>query len=373
MNHGSSKHDLATSASAVTAPPVHAFPAYPASWYLFCPVDQLSKPLSKRVLGRQLVAFKTRSGKICVMAANCSHMGADLGCGTVIGESIQCPFHNWKYGADGICQHIPGTNSIPSFARQANYPVEVRHGYVFFFNGTEPLFPLPFFLGANPEDFSAGKLFSYVSDCNWFTNAAHCFDTQHFDAVHDRKLMAPPQIDCPHKFARRNRYRAEVLGRTKLDKFLKTFGGRTVEISITNWGGTFVAITGDFDHAHSRFIIVTQPLDGEKTLCEGIVFAPRVKNSFFRSLAEPLVLAVRRFFTYGYLMDESNRLLGTRYNPATAIPQDRDMIDFFNWVISLPQKSEDVTSSVTENVVQSNLLPDNPFTPQTQTFVTEQK
>ena len=72
-------------------------------------------------------------------------------------------------------------------------------------------------------------------------------------------------------------------------------------------------------------------------------------------------------------MDESNRLLGTRYNPATAIPQDRDMIDFFNWVISLPQKSEDVTSSVTENVVQSNLLPDNPFTPQTQTFVTEQK
>ncbi|HUA64537.1 MAG TPA: Rieske 2Fe-2S domain-containing protein [Alphaproteobacteria bacterium] len=373
MNHCNSKQNPAKSAGAITAPPaVHEFPAYPASWYLFCRADQLSKPVSKRVLGRQLVAFKTRTGKIGVMAANCSHMGADLGCGTVVGESIQCPFHNWKYGADGICNHIPGANSIPAFARQVSYPAEERHGYVFFFNGPKPLFPLPFFLGANPDDFSAGKIFSYVSDCNWFTNAAHCFDTQHFDAVHDRKLVAPPQIDCPHPFARRNIYRAEVLGRTKLDKLLQILAGHRVEISITNWGGTFVTITGDFDRAHSRFIIVTQPLNGEKTLCEGMVFAPRIQNPLMRAVMEPLVLAIRRFFTFGYLKDECNRLIGTRYNPATMIPQDRDMVDFFNWLITLPQKPEDRTCPATDGGAP-NLFLDNSFATQTPILAAKQE
>jgi len=118
---------------------------------------------------------------------------------------------------------------------------------------------------------------------------------------------------------------------------LRTFAGRTVEISISNWGGTFVVITGDFERARSRFIIVTQPLDGGKTLCEGIVFGPRLENPLARALVEPLTLAVRRFFTHGYLRDETSRLLGTRYNPSRLIAHDREMIDFFNWVVALPQ------------------------------------
>jgi nitrite reductase/ring-hydroxylating ferredoxin subunit len=336
--------DSARPAISAAPPPIDSFPAYPASWYLFCQADGLETPHSKRTLGRQLVAFRTQSGKVAVISAHCSHMGADLGCGTVIGESIQCPFHNWEYSADGVCHHIPGGSVIPRFARQTSYPAAERHGYVFFFSGPKPLFPLPFFFGANPDDFSAGRIFSYVSDCAWFVNAAHGYDTQHFGAVHDRRLIAPPQIDCPHPFARRNRYRAEVIGRTRLDKWLKVFAGRTVEISITNWGGTFVVITGDFDRAHSRFIIATQPLDGGKTLCEGIAFAPRVKNRFARALFQPLALAVRRLFTYGYLKDEASRLLGTRYDPGTMILNDRDMIDFFNWVVALPQGVSDSSS-----------------------------
>jgi hypothetical protein len=110
-----------------------------------------------------------------------------------------------------------------------------------------------------------------------------------------------------------------------------------VEITITNWGGTFVVITGDFDRARSRFIIVTRPLDAGRTLCEGIVFAPKAGNPLARALTEPLTLAIRRFFTFGYLKDEASRLLGTCYSPATMVPQDRDMIDFFNWAVALSQ------------------------------------
>ena len=127
-----------------------------------------------------------------------------------------------------------------------------------------------------------------------------------------------------------------MLGRTPLDKMLRLFAGRRVSISITNWGGAFVTITGDFDHAHSRFIIATQPIEGGRTRCEGIVFAPRGRNPITRTL-EPLALATRRFFTHGYLSDESQKLLGTRYDANTLIANDREMIDFFHWLVDLPQ------------------------------------
>lgn len=335
MSHRNDPHDDAL-ANGVQVPGIERFPGYPATWYLFGRASTLDRPRSKRIIGRQLVAFRTQGGSFAVLDARCSHMGADLGCGRVVGESIQCPFHNWTYDVDGACTHVPGMGTIPAFARQACYPAVERHGYLFFFNGPEALFPLPFFIGESPEDYEAGRIFSYESDCTWFVNAAHGYDTQHFGAVHDRRLVAAPEIDHPTRFSMRNRYRAEVLGRTPLDRLLRAFAGRMVSISITNWGGAFVAITGDFDHARSRFIIATRPIDGGRTLCEGIVFAPRARRAAARIL-QPVALAVRRFLTHGYLSDESKKLLGTRYDPGTFVGSDRDMIDFFNWLVDLPQ------------------------------------
>jgi hypothetical protein len=254
----------------------------------------------------------------------------------VLGESIECPFHNWRYDAAGRCLEIPGGCPIPPHARQRTYPTEERHGYLFFFNGAEPLFPLPFFFDTRPEDFAAARPFRYVADCTWFMNSAHAFDTQHFAAVHDRELVAPPEVDCPAPFARRNRYRAKVLGRTLLDRCLQKVAGRMVSISITTWGGTFVLVTGAFDRVHSRFIIATRPLDDGTTLCEGIVFAPKGTSRPAR-LLEPAGLWVRRLFTHGYLADEARRLRGTEYRPWSLGANDRDMAEFFQWVASLPQ------------------------------------
>ena len=60
----------------VRAPAAEAFPAYPASWYLFCESRQLKdKPFSQRILGRQLVAYRKASGQVVVMDARCAHLG----------------------------------------------------------------------------------------------------------------------------------------------------------------------------------------------------------------------------------------------------------------------------------------------------------
>ena len=318
------------------APARNQFPAYPASWYLFGAAAELKKgPVSKTVLGRRLVAFRTAAGRVAVIDAYCSHLGADLGCGKVVGETIQCPFHGWRYGTDGVCAHIPASAEIPGFARLRSYPVEERHGYIFVFNGQQPLFPLPFFLGADPGDFVAGKTFEYRADCTWYMNAAHAFDTQHFASVHDRKLLAPPAIDCPAPYARRNSYRAEVVGDTIFDRLLRPFAGRTVEATLTIWGGNFAAVTADFGRAQSRFLICMHPQEDGQTLCQGIVYARR--SNRFPKVPLRLNLWARRAFTHAYLADEARRLRRTRYNPASLSAIDQDMIDFFQWVTQLPQ------------------------------------
>jgi nitrite reductase/ring-hydroxylating ferredoxin subunit len=326
----------AYSSNSTRPPAAEDFAVHPACWYLFCESSQVkSKPFSKGILGRQLVAYRTAHGQVAVLDAHCAHLGADLGCGTVVGETLECPFHNWRYGTNGVCTSIPHAAEIPSFARLRTYPVAERHGSVFFFNGPEPLFPLPFILGADPADFVAGKTFRYVADCNWYMNSAHAFDTQHFAAVHDRRLLAPPSVDCPAPYARRNSYHAEVIGKSIFDRILRVVAGRTVNITLTIWGGNMAVITAGFERVRSGFLMAMQPLENGKTLCQGIIYARRTGN-LLRAFTR-LNLSIRRLFTFGYLADEARRLLGTRYNPASLGPNDKDMIEYFQWVASLPQ------------------------------------
>ncbi|HEY4573037.1 MAG TPA: hypothetical protein VIJ26_03720, partial [Thermoanaerobaculia bacterium] len=238
---------------------------------------------------------------------------------------------------------VPGQGRPPAFARQRVYPIEERHGYLFFFNGREPLFPLPFFLneeglGEDPAGYVASEVFRYAADCTWYMNSAHAFDSQHFAAVHDRELMAPPVIDCPAPYARRNSYLAKVVGDTAFDRILRMTAGRTVRTTLTIWGGTFAVITADFERVRSGFLMAMEPLEDGHTLCHGIVLAPRPRG--LSRLLAPLQLRLRRLFTFGYLKEEARRLRSTRYKPGSLGPQDQDMIDFFHWVAALPQRGD---------------------------------
>lgn len=93
-------------------------PGYPNAWFKLCDCDEVKPGEVKQVtaLGKEFAVFRTENGKISVLDAYCPHLSANLTQGQVVGESLQCPFHAWKFGTDGQCVSIPYATKIPKGA-----------------------------------------------------------------------------------------------------------------------------------------------------------------------------------------------------------------------------------------------------------------
>jgi len=324
----------------MTAPAADRFPALPASWYYFGPADAIRHgPVSRQILGRRLVAFRTARGVLSVLDGRCAHLGTDLGAGRVIDESLECPFHNWCYASDGRCMHIPAQTDIPPFARLRVYPAVERHGSIFIFNGRAPLFPLPFFSGENPDDFLASKPFDAVLKCPWWMVGANVFDVQHFRAAHDRKLIDSPIVESPSPYARRITAHFSVQGDTLRDRLVRWLAGDRVRMSSTDWCGNMIFATPTFRRTTSYGMLITEPLEPQLVHVHGMVFVRRRHNRIARWLLDPLHARIRRYFIRAFL--ESDAKLGTKglsYNPGSLLEGDEELIRYFDWLASVPSE-----------------------------------
>jgi phenylpropionate dioxygenase-like ring-hydroxylating dioxygenase large terminal subunit len=317
------------------APPAGCFSAVPAAWFLFGRSREVpgSGPFSKDLLGRRLVAYRTPAGKVVVLDALCPHMGTDLGRGEVDGDVLRCPFHGWEFGPDGRCVRTPGCDDTPGFARLNAYPTAERHGLIFFWNGPEPLYPLPFFQGAEPDDFVAARPFGIVLNCPWYMVHANAFDAQHFRGVHDRQMVGDPVVEQPAPFLRRARAVFKVLGHSWRDRVTAWFGGATVELAGDDYSGTLIFVTATFRRTRSYGLITTAPVAQDRALVRGIVFVRRSRTRLGRLLLDPLHGEVRRYFIAQFLKaDAQLALQGYRYDPSRFLPADAELAGYYRWL-----------------------------------------
>jgi phenylpropionate dioxygenase-like ring-hydroxylating dioxygenase large terminal subunit len=94
------------------------------TWVPLAPVDRIPPGVitSLALAGRELVAWRDRSGRICVADGICPHRGAHLGGGAVVDGELICPLHGWRFDGQGANVFRP--DGLPlSSSRLSCYPV----------------------------------------------------------------------------------------------------------------------------------------------------------------------------------------------------------------------------------------------------------
>jgi 3-ketosteroid 9alpha-monooxygenase subunit A len=148
------------------------------------------KPHQVEAFGQRLVVFAGEDGQVNVLDAYCRHMGGDLSQGTVKGNEIACPFHDWRWGGDGRCKSIPYARRVPLRARTAAWPTLLQDGMLFVWNDPEGNPP--------PEDVTIPRIPAYgdpeFTEWVWYTtkiDGSNCreivdnvVDMAHFFYVH---------------------------------------------------------------------------------------------------------------------------------------------------------------------------------------------
>ena len=145
-------------------------------------------PIRLRLLGEDLVAFRTTSGKPAVLDTWCPHRNANLFWGRNEEEGLRCVYHGWKFNADGACVDMPNEPARSKFAekiRQPAYPAVDKGGFIWVYMGPAEAQPpeLPHFewLDVPGEHRNVHKRFQ---DCNWLQNLEGEVDSSHAPFLH---------------------------------------------------------------------------------------------------------------------------------------------------------------------------------------------
>lgn len=132
-------------------------------WYFAALSGDLKPGRMKRheILGEPVLLGRTRGGQAFALKDVCPHRAAPLSAGRLApgpdgAETIECPYHGWRFGADGRCRAIPsltGEQAIDvSRIGVRRYPLAESQGLVFVWMGSderggEPDQPPPSFPG----------------------------------------------------------------------------------------------------------------------------------------------------------------------------------------------------------------------------------
>lgn len=118
-------------------------------WY-FAALSSEVKPgkmARHELLGEPVLIGRMPSGEIYALRDICPHRAAPLSAGRMVrregeGETIECPYHGWRFRADGACAAIPSLVSDQAMEveriRVRRYPVRESQGLVFVYMSDAP-------------------------------------------------------------------------------------------------------------------------------------------------------------------------------------------------------------------------------------------
>jgi nitrite reductase/ring-hydroxylating ferredoxin subunit len=256
-----------------------------------------------RLLGEDFVLFRDGEGRWGFVERHCPHRGADLSYGRLEPEGLRCPFHGWKFAADGRCLETPAEpagSALCTRVRARAYPTCVLAGAVWAWLGPEGEAPTAFpAFDAFRAPASHAFAFKGLWHCNWLQAFEVGIDPAHpsflhryledpsmHDGAYGRQFRAPTagEIDgerWPMTRIMREFTSPEIGFEAVADGLVRITALRPMTETLTHVRVTHAAFPATFVIPLSETITITQlhvPVDDTHTYWW----------SFFTSFAEPL-------------------------------------------------------------------------------------
>jgi len=140
-----------------------------------------------RLVGEDLVALRTRNGKLGLLGELCSHRGASLYFGRNEEAGLRCVYHGWQFAVDGQCIDMPNEPAESNFqhkVRHPAYPCAERGGIVWAYLGPitppPPLPDLEWALVPHEQRFVS----AFYQECNYLQALEGGVDPAHISFLH---------------------------------------------------------------------------------------------------------------------------------------------------------------------------------------------
>jgi phthalate 4,5-dioxygenase len=148
-------------------------------------------PVRVRLLGEDLIAFRTTDGKVGLVDAYCPHRRAPLFFGRNEECGLRCVYHGWKFDVEGRCVDMPSEPPDSLFKSKVTvtaYPTVDLGDVVWAYMGPRDTMPAP----PDYEWMRAPRTHRILSktfeDCNYLQALEGGLDTSHSSFAHNERL-----------------------------------------------------------------------------------------------------------------------------------------------------------------------------------------
>ncbi len=318
-------------------------------WYPVCTSRELKagECRSYTIFKQRIVVFRTQSGNLHALDAFCPHLGADLGNGRVIGEKIQCYFHQWSYSGEGHLVEIAcrkkqsaaeaGETPLGQGLDQVktrSYPVTEAYGHLWVFSASEANHKLP--KPVTFEHYQHHELDAlYIKEANLFAHhhimMANGVDLQHFASVHNLDIAFDYQIktDTPGIFDWT--LRGEIPTDNLKGRLARWLVGNEFEYHVRFAGGSMTFITYGSDQRFMGFKlpslqILWGGLPQESGVSKARIFLITPKRKGLLGKLQTQLIYFSAFALLAMLRDEDvNAFPHMRFNTHRLIKEDASL------------------------------------------------
>ncbi|MEK6773528.1 MAG: aromatic ring-hydroxylating dioxygenase subunit alpha [Bdellovibrionota bacterium] len=304
----------------------------PDGWYWLLQSKDLKSGTAKPAtfLDKNFVIYRGEDDVVRILDAYCPHMGAHLCDGAVEGNSIRCPFHFWKYNAQGVCTDIPAQADTKAVAKLNSYKCSEKYGLIWLWYGSPldneavPVIPE---LQKFELDSTLGKPFT--KQCHPNVMMINAIDAHHFRSVHKLivDLEMEPRILSPRCIQFSNT--TALPKKNFLLRWAARFYQKALTYELTYWWGHTGSVMVGPDFLHFYIIFALRPTTEGKAEGQTILVTKK-RAGLFGLVINPILLFLSKCVGNYFAKGDTIIFSRIKFNFQTPIKADKPILKFID-------------------------------------------